>query len=59
MTPYEFTSHADKQLHKLPFDIQRQIIKKIEYFLNVPQPLHFAEHLVGKKGKVYRFRIDD
>lgn len=59
MTPYEFSSYAEKQLHKLPLDIQRQIVKKIDYFLNAPKPLHFAESLIGRRGRNYRFRIDD
>ena len=59
MIPYEFTAHAERQLRKLPLSIQRQIIKKIELFLAAPEPLHFAEPLVGREGRVYRFRLTD
>jgi len=59
MIPYEWTAHAERQLRKLPVPIQLQIVKKLEYFLQAPEPLHFAEPLVGREGKVYRFRIRD
>ena len=59
MIPYEFTSRAERQMRKLPANIQSQIIKKIEFFLNAPDFLHFAEPLAGRQGKVYRFRMTD
>lgn len=59
MIPYEFTSYADKQFRKFPSSVQRQIIKKVEYFLKSPDPFYFAEPLAGRKGKAYRFRITD
>lgn len=59
MIPYGFTAHSQKQLRKLPINVQKQIIKKIEAYLNTPDPLQFAEPLAGRKGKAYRFRIRD
>ena len=59
MIPYEFTSSSDKKLRKLSLNIQRQIIKKIEFFLGSPKPLYFAEPLVGRKQVAYRYRIND
>jgi mRNA interferase RelE/StbE len=59
MIPYEFSAHADRQMRRLPADVQRQIIKKLDFFLSTPQPLRFADALVGREGKVYRFRITD
>jgi mRNA-degrading endonuclease RelE of RelBE toxin-antitoxin system len=59
MIPYEFTAHAERQLRKLPPPIQRQILRKLDYFLSTPEPLHFAEPLVGRQGHVYRFRFTD
>lgn len=59
MIPYEFTTQAARQFRKLPPRIQDQLVKKLEYFLSAPDPLHFAEPLVGRDGKVYRFRMTD
>ena len=53
-----WTSHADRQLRKLPLDVQRQIVTKLDYFLAAPDPLHFAEPLVGRE-RHFRFRIGD
>lgn len=58
MILYEFTTHAQRQLHKLPLAVQRQILNKLDYFASAPEPLQFAEPLVGR-GKVYRFRVTD
>ena len=59
MIPYEWTIHAKRQLRKLPQHVQGQLVKKLDYFLSAPEPLHFAEPLVGREGQVYRFRITD
>jgi mRNA-degrading endonuclease RelE of RelBE toxin-antitoxin system len=57
MIAYEWTSQAERQLRKLPAQTQHQIVKKLEWFLSAPEPLQFAEPLVGREGKVYRFRM--
>lgn len=59
MIPYEFTAQAARHLRKLPARIQNPLVKKLEYFLSAPDPLRFAEPLVGREGKVYRFRMTD
>ena len=59
MIPYECTTQAVRQLRKLPPRIQDQLIKKLEYFLSAPDPLQFAEPLVGREGRAYRFRMTD
>ena len=59
MISYEFTAHAERQLGKLPPSVQRRILKKLDYFLSAPEPLQFAEPLVGRGGRVYRFRMTD
>ena len=57
MIRYEGTAHAERQLRKLPVPVQRQMIKKLEWFLSTPEPLQFAEPLTGREGHVFRFRI--
>ena len=54
---YEFTTHADRQLQKLPIDVQRRIVEKIKFYLATEQPLHFADSIKGSQGKAYRYRI--
>ena len=52
-----WTSHADRQFRKLPVGLQRQILKKLDFFLAAPDPVHFAEPLMGHRGHVFRFRV--
>lgn len=59
MYSYSFTKHADRDLCKLPVDVQRRIIKKLKFYLATDQPLHFADAITGEEGKIYRFRIGD
>ena len=59
MIDYSFTKYADKQLRKFPISIQRRIIKKVEFYLNADDPLHFADSIKGSDDKIYRFRIGD
>jgi mRNA interferase RelE/StbE len=59
MYSLEFTPSAIKELKRLPKNIQKQIIKKLEYFLSTPNPLLFANHLINFELGEYRFRIRD
>lgn len=56
MTEFCLTSHALKQLKKLPKDIQKRIIKKLDYFCK-DNPLEFAEKLTDWHIGTYRFRV--
>lgn len=59
MYTYEFTPQALRDLKKLPKDIQKRIIKKLDFYIFSMQPLSFAEHLIDYKIGQYRFRIGD
>ena len=59
MYSYEFTPQALKDLKKLPKNIQRTIIKKIDFFTASKKPLSFAHHLINFDIGQYRFRIGD
>ena len=59
MITYEFTKYADRQLQKLPLEVQRRIIKKIKYYIDTGNPIHYADSVKGEQQKVYRFRIGD
>lgn len=59
MHSYELKSQAVRDLKKLPKEIQRRIIKKIDFYIASGKPLFFADHLVNYEIGSYRFRIGD
>lgn len=59
MYRYEFTLPALSEIKKLPKNIQRQILKKLDYFVSIDQPLNFANRLINSEIGQYRFRIGD
>lgn len=56
---YRFKSSARKELKRLPINVQRQVIRKLEFYIRTPNPLHFAEPLIDKRFGDFRFRIGD
>ena len=59
MFQVKFKSSADKRFSKLPIDIQKRIIGKLEFFLQQENPLYFAEVLTDTKIGRFRFRVVD
>ena len=59
MIPYAFTKHAEAEFLKLPAEIQRRILHKVEQFLHAPDPLAFATRLTGTSRPWFRYRISD
>ena len=59
MIPYDFTHQAERQLLKLPPNIQKQIIRKLEYYLKQPSPLASAKRLVDSHPPIFRFKAGD
>ena len=59
MIGYDFTNLAEREFLKLPKDIRRRIIKKLEFYLMSPDPLNFAKRLTGDPLASYRFQIGD
>ncbi len=59
MYKYIFRKSAEKDLKKLPRNIQIQIINKLKYFIAASDPLNFASHLKNLELGTYRFRIGD
>ena len=59
MFSYEFKLQAFRDLKKLPKDIQKKIIKKLDYFISTDNPLHFADKLIHFEIGSFRFRIGD
>jgi len=58
MYQYFFEQKAVGDIKKLPKDIQKRIIKKLDFFCS-KDPLIFACHLKNYELGTYRFRIGD
>ncbi|OGK10189.1 hypothetical protein A2767_01935 [Candidatus Roizmanbacteria bacterium RIFCSPHIGHO2_01_FULL_35_10] len=58
MYSYFFKAKALKELIKLPKDIQKRIVDKVDFFVDSNKPLFFAENLVNYEIGQYRFRIE-
>ena len=59
MSRYDFTRLAERQFVKLPHDLQRRLLQKVEHYLAQSDPLARAERIVGSATPAYRFRIGD
>ena len=59
MYQYVFKPQAVEDFKKLPKDIQKKIIKKLDYYLSTDDPLAFADSLINFSIGQYRFRIGD
>lgn len=59
MYTWEFTTEATKDFKKLTFEIQKRIVKKLDYFIASGQPLKFADSLINYEIGQYRFRVGD
>ncbi|RLD17949.1 MAG: hypothetical protein DRI36_02615, partial [Caldiserica bacterium] len=57
MIGYDFTKYAEKQFLKLPKKVQQKIIKKLEFYLDTPDPLVFALPISKTPKPCYRFKI--
>lgn len=56
---YFFKPRAARQLKKLPRDVQRRIIRKLDFYCTQDDPLEFADPLMRSELGSYRFRIGD
>ena|SRR3989338_5787783 len=54
----DFTVTSEQEFLNLPYDIQKRIKTKMEFYINSENPLHFAKKLHGSDD-AYRFRIGD
>ena len=54
-----FQPSADKKFAKLPPEIKKRIITKLDFFTSTSNPLLFAEPLSRHEIGQYRFRIGD
>lgn len=56
---YRFKPTSFKELKKLPPNIQKRIINKLEFFLTSAEPITYADRLINSELGQYRFRIGD
>jgi len=59
MYSYEFKPQAVRDLKKLPKEVQKRIIKKLDYFVSFENPLVLADYLINFEIGTHRFRIGD
>ncbi len=54
-----FTKNGEKDLKKLSKDIQKRIVKKLEFFSSQENPIVFSKPLVNFPPATHRFRVGD
>lgn len=54
-----FTPQAKKDLIKLSKELQRRIIKKIQFFASAENPLAYSKPLINLPPLTHRFRVGD
>lgn len=59
MIPYDFSPTGEKELLALPVQIQRRILRKIEFYLSAPDHLKFAKRLTETSRPTWRFQVND
>lgn len=59
MFSYEFKPQAVRDFKKLPKNIQKKLIKKLDFYVGTGKPLAFSDHLINFEIGSYRFRIGD
>ncbi len=53
----EFTERALKDLKSLDTVAQKQIMKKLRFYVSSPKPLGYAKRLTDSQDGEYRFRV--
>lgn len=59
ISDYRFTKQAVKDISRLPKNYQRQIIKKLDFFVHSDKPLAYAKKMIDSELGEYRFRVGD
>lgn len=59
MFEINFKENAKKDVENLPRDIQRRIIKKLQFFSSQINPITFSKPLVNLPLATHRFRVGD
>lgn len=55
----KFTPKGAEDLEKLSKDIQRRVIKKLQFFATQKNPLLFSKPLINLPPATHRFRVGD
>lgn len=55
---FQFSPNGERNFTNLPKSLQKRILKKLEYFKNLENPLFLAKKLEGM-NELYRFRVGD
>lgn len=57
MFDVQFTPRGQKDLKRLPQDLQTRFVKKIRFFSAQNDPLHFSKPLADLPPNTHRFRV--
>lgn len=57
MYRYEFTPVALRQLEKLSPQIQKRILKKLDFYCRQQDPIRFSDFLTDERLGQFRYRI--
>ncbi len=59
MLKIEFTVKGTRDFKKLPRDLQKRLLKKLEFFASQEDPILFSKPLVNLPPATHRFRVGD
>ena len=54
---FEFSPSGEREFNKLPMELQKRIVEKIELWISSGNPLSFAKPLVNLPPVTHRFRV--
>jgi mRNA-degrading endonuclease RelE of RelBE toxin-antitoxin system len=52
-----YTAMALDQIDQLPAQVRSRLLKKVHFYVQQDDPIHFAKHLTGTT--MFRFRVGD
>lgn len=59
MFDVQFTASGKKDIQKLPKNLQKRIIRKLQFFSSQEDPLSFSKPLLQLPPATHRFRVGD
>lgn len=59
MMDVSYTKQALRDLKRLPRDVQKRIVVKLDFYTASPDPIAFANRLINSDIGEYRYRIGD
>jgi mRNA interferase RelE/StbE len=54
---YIFSQEGKKDFKKLPFEIKKSVVQKLDFWISSGESLFFAKRLINSNAGEYRFRV--